>query len=127
MTQRSLPVARLIAWVYTQALDSSADFYAATLGLECLRDTGKSRIFAVGDGAAIGVCEAFADRVVEPQGSLVSLVVDDVDAWHARLVARGADIESPPHRLDEFGIYTFFVRAPDGYRIEFQQFLDPGE
>lgn len=118
-------ISRLISWVYTQSLDSAADFYAGALGLECLRDTGKARIFAVGDKAAIGVCETFADRAVEPQGSLISLVVDDVDAWHRRLVARGAEIENPPHRLEQFGIYTFFVRSPDGYRVEFQQFLDP--
>ena len=110
--------------MYTHSLESTAEFYAGTLGLECLRDSGTARIFAVGENAAIGVCEAFADRVVEPQGSLVSIVVDDVDAWYRRLAARGAEIESPPHRLEAFNIYTFFVRAPDGYRLEFQQFLD---
>ena len=120
----TLRVSRMIAWVYTQSLDSTAAFYAEMLGLECLRDSGTARIFAVGDGAAIGVCEAFADRIVEPQGGMISLVVDDVDAWYRRLDARGVEIEAPPQRLDDFGIYTFFVRGPDGYRLEFQQFLD---
>ncbi len=125
MPDPTLRVSRLIVWVYTQSLDATAAFYAETLGLECLRDSGTARIFAVGDGAAIGVCEAFADRVVEPEGSMISLVVDDVDAWYRRLEVRNVEIEAPPHQLEQFGIYTFFVRGPDGYRLEFQQFLDP--
>ncbi len=125
MPNEILPIDRLISWVYTRSLDSTTKFYADQLGLECIRAEGGARIYAAG-GGAIGVCEAFADRVVEPQGSLISLVVDDVDAWHARLRERGVEIEAPPHRLDRFGIYTFFVRDPNGYRLEFQQFLEPG-
>ena len=124
MPHDNLPIGRLISWVYTGSLDSTAKFYADQLGLECIRAEGGARIYAAG-GGAIGVCEAFADRVVEPRGSLISLVVDDVDAWHARLRARGVEIEAPPHRLGRFGVYTFFVRDPNGYRLEFQQFLDP--
>lgn len=125
MSNELLPIDRLISWVYTPALDSTAEFYRDRIGLECVRVEGGARIFAAGDGGAIGVCEAFDDRVVEPQGGMISLVVDDVDAWHARLAERGVAIESPPHRIERFGIYTFFVRDPNGYRIEFQQFLDP--
>ena len=111
-----------ISWVYTHQLDSTADFYQQVLGLECIRDQGRARLFATGNGACIGVCEAFADRVVEPQGGMISLVTDNVDAWYERIRAQGIDIEQPPHRLEEFGIYTFFVRDPNGYLIEFQQF-----
>ena len=52
------------------------------------------------------------------------LVSDDVDGWHARLTAAGAEIDGPPHVLEQFGIYTFFARDPNGYRIEFQKFLE---
>ena len=120
-----LPIDRLISWVYTPALDATAEFYTDKLGLECVHAAGGARIFAAGDGGAIGVCEAFADRVVEPKGGMISLVVDDVDAWHARLLEQGVEIESPPQRLERFGIYSFLVRDPNGYRIEFQQFLEP--
>ena len=113
-----------ISWVYTQDLDSTACFYAELLGLKCSRDEGAARIFATGDNAWIGVCQAFADRVVEPKGGMISIVSDDVDAWYQRLVDIGVSIDQPPHRLEQFGIYTFLVKDPNGYLIEFQQFVD---
>jgi len=117
-----------IGWVYTHDLDSTAEFYREILGLECTRDEGGARIFKTGDGAFIGVCSAFDDRVVEPRGGMISVVTDDVDAWYQRLSAKGLAIENPPRRLEQFGIYSFFVRDPNGYVIEFQQFdsRDPG-
>ena len=113
-----------ICWVYTQDLDSTAYFYADVLGLECTRNQGPARIFATGDNAWIGVCQVFADRVVEPKGGMISIISDDVDAWYQRLVDIGLSIDRPPHHLEQFGIYTFSVEDPNGYRIEFQQFVD---
>ena len=112
-----------ISWVYTQDLDSTADFYARGLGLECSRDEGDARIFATVGGAFIGVCRAFAERVVEPKGGMISIVTDDVDAWYHRLLANGLQIDKPPERIERFGIYSFFVEDPNGYLIEFQQFI----
>ena len=120
---QSARFSRQISWVYTHDLDSTAEFYAASLGLECIRDEGGARIFATADGAAIGVCEAFADRVVEPKGGMISLVVDDVEACYRRLRAAGIETDGAPHRLERFGISSFFLRDPNGYVIEFQQFL----
>jgi len=113
-----------ISWVYTQDLDSTAYFYANVLGLECTRDQGTARIFATGDNAWIGVCQVFADRVVEPKGGMISIISDDVDAWYRRLVDIGLSIDQAPHRLEQFGIYTFRIKDPNGYLIEFQQFVD---
>ena len=112
-----------ISWVYTNEPDSTADFYAGKLGFECLRDEGGARIFATAHGAAIGVCKVFGDRVVEPGGGMISLVVADVDDCYRQLIERGVDIRQPPHRLAQFGGYTFFVTDPNGYVIEFQQFV----
>ena len=116
-----------ISWVYTRDLDSTAEFYADALGLECIRDEGDARIFATAASAAIGVCSAFespdfANRVVEPKGGMISIVTDDVDVWYRRVTEKGVAVAGPPHRLEQFGIYTFFVTDPNGYVIEFQQF-----
>ena len=111
-----------ISWVYTYDLDSTVEFYADALELECIRDEGDARIFATTASAAIGVCRAFENRVVEPKGGIISIVTDDVDAWFQRLTEKGVAVAGPPHRLEQFGIYTFFVTDPNGYVIEFQQF-----
>jgi predicted enzyme related to lactoylglutathione lyase len=110
-----------ISWVYTSDLQSTSVFYQQQLGLELVHDQGRARVFATAANAFIGVCEAFAGRVVEPRGSLISLVVTDVDAWYRTVLASKLDAD-PPRRLDSFGIYAFKLQAPDGYVIEFQQF-----
>ena len=123
MKKHSTKLHAQISWVYTQELDSTTDFYARGLGLECSRDEGDARIFATAGGAFIGVCRAFADRVVEPKGGMISIVTDDVDAWYRRLLDNGLQIDKPPERIEQFGIYSFFVKDPNGYLIEFQQFI----
>jgi len=111
-----------ISWVYTDDLEASTIFYSEVLGFECLRDQGSARIFATVGSAAIGVCTALGERVVEPRGGMISIVTDNVDAWYRRLIDLGVDITQLPHRLEQFGIYSFFITDPDGYLIEFQQF-----
>jgi predicted enzyme related to lactoylglutathione lyase len=117
-----LQISAQISWVYTRDLDTTTNFYSRILELECSRDEGSARTFETGDSAFIGVCEVFADRVVEPQGGMISIVTDDVDAWYQRLIDNGLEIDKPPQRLERFGVYSFFVKDPNGYLIEFQQF-----
>ncbi len=111
-----------ISWVYTGDLDATTRFYADVLGLDCIREAGGARIFATAEHAGIGVCQAFADRVIEPRGGMISIVTDDVDAWYRHLLGKGVEIAQPPRRLEQFAIYSFFVTDPNGYHIEFQQF-----
>ena len=118
-----LNINQQITWVYTEDLDTTAAFYGSQLGLALTRDEGAAKIFRVSASASIGVCIAFDDRVVEPAGSMITFVTDEVDAWHQTLEARGVTISKPPHVLEKFGIYTFFAEDPNGYAIEFQQFL----
>jgi uncharacterized glyoxalase superfamily protein PhnB len=44
--------------------------------------------------------------------------VDDVDALHAELAGRGADIVLPPTNF-EWGVREMNIRDPDGHRIRF--------
>lgn len=124
MASGKTDISRQISWVYARELDSTAKFYAETLGLDCIRASDNARIYATTENAAIGLCRVFGDRVVEPKGGMISFVSDDVDGWYRELVGRGADIAVPPRRLPQFGIYSFFVTDPNGYVIEFQQFED---
>ena len=107
--------------MYTENPEASTQFYSGVLGLECTRDAGGARIFATEDSDVIGVCRVFADRVIEPTGSRISMVTDDVDAWYRRLLAHDLVIDSP-QRLASFGLYSLLVRDPNAYASEFQQF-----
>ncbi|MBA3531099.1 MAG: VOC family protein [Ardenticatenales bacterium] len=54
---------------------------------------------------------------------ILTLISDDVDGWYDRLRGSGAIVVRAPERNEEFGIYHFFARDPNGYRIEIQRFL----
>lgn len=103
-------------------MQASARFYEAVLGLPLAVDQGSCRIYRISDRRAyLGICQgeaAPADR----SGLIITLVTDDVDGWHERIVARGWQCEHPPRHNETYKIYHFFLRDPSGWRIEIQRF-----
>ncbi len=119
-----LPISEQITFLYTQDLARTASFYEQVLGLSLALDQGSCRIYhVVAHKAYLGVCERPDARPHE--GVIFTFVTDDVDGWHARLVAAGVTPENAPKVNPTYGIYHFFVRDPNGYLLEFQRFLDP--
>lgn len=119
---------QFVTFLYTDDLAASRHFYADILGLPLTLDQGGCLIFTVCPNSFLGVCTSGAatQKAVErPEGVIVTLVSDDVDGWHARLVAAGVTIEKPPTLYEKFNIYHLFVRDPNGYLVEIQRFLDP--
>lgn len=99
--------------IHRQPEVSPADF--------CILKLGEAQIMIGSDPAALatlarqdqGVLEAVASRVGSPGPISVYVAVDDIDAYHEELVARGADIveriwDAP------WGNRQFSVRDPDG-------------
>jgi predicted enzyme related to lactoylglutathione lyase len=119
------PIDQGITWVYTEDLDGTCRFYGETIGLAQVHDQGLCRIFRISPTAFLGVCKRRPGRFVEPKGVVITFVTPDVDGWHRRLVAAGVAPEGAPERSDQFGVYCFFARDPNGYLLEFQMFLDP--
>jgi catechol 2,3-dioxygenase-like lactoylglutathione lyase family enzyme len=110
-------------------LAATRDFYTRDLGLRLARDQGTCLILAAG-GAYLGFCQsAAAERSATvadtSEGIIVTLVTDAVDAWYTRLRRLGIETEGAPRHDARFGIYHFFARDPDGYRVEVQRFDEP--
>ena len=114
-----------VTFVYTHDLERAASFYGDALGLEMVHDEGAARIFRVSDSGYLGVCVASDERPSVPEGICLSLVTDDVDGVFERLTRVGTKTEGPPRKLPQFGIYSFFLRDPDGHLVEVQRFDDP--
>jgi catechol 2,3-dioxygenase-like lactoylglutathione lyase family enzyme len=119
------PITQSVTWVYTPDIDGTCAFYADKLGLELVLDQGMCRIYRTGPTGFLGVCQKRPGREVEPKGVVITFVTDDVDGWHAHLLAQGVTPDGPPARSEAFNVYAFFARDPNGYRLEFQSFLDP--
>jgi len=119
-----------ITFLYTRDLERADRFYRGTLGLELALDQGRCRIYRVRPGAYIGLCARQAPAATPETASgsdcvVLTLVCPDVEGWAEVLADRGAELEGPPEINPAFGIFHFFLRDPDGHRLEIQRFLDP--
>ena len=98
-------------------VEASLAFYTATLGF-----TGR---FRFGDYAGIEHGEvqvhlsgpASTNKRQIGQGSIY-IFCDDVDAYYAELLARGATAQAPPQDYD-YGMRDFVIEDPDGNLLGF--------
>ncbi len=114
-----------VTFLYTVNYARSIAFYREVLGLPLVLDQGACQIFRVSRDGFLGICECGPSSSATPDGIIVTLVCDDVDGWYRRLKAKGAAIDAPPSENVKFNIYHFFLRDPDGYKLEIQCFQDP--
>lgn len=108
-----------ITFCATADLEATTDFYGGVLSLPLVLDQGRCRIWRVAAQGYIGFCQR---DLVSTQGIILTLVSDDVDGWHRRLVEHGVHIEKAPAFNPECGIYHLFCRDPNGYLVEIQRF-----
>lgn len=115
--------AQQVTFLYTADLETTAQFYTAVLGLELALDQGACRIYRVGRDAFVGFCQRPDPPVTA--SVILTLITEDVDGWHRRLIDRGVAFEKPPSYNPAYNIYHCFLRDPNGYLLEIQRFLDP--
>jgi catechol 2,3-dioxygenase-like lactoylglutathione lyase family enzyme len=113
-----------VTFLPTSDLAAVDAFYGGLLGLPLARDQGVCRIYRTSPGAYLGFCDRGYAVPVEFR-VVLTLLVDDVAAAHAALVARGAQPEGPPAHSERYAVTSFFVRDPHGYLVELQRFDVP--
>lgn len=118
--------AYLIAFFPVRDLSATRDFYGRDLGLPLVRDQGACLIFGAPAGGHLGFCQR-ENGAPPPEDDqvILTVVTVEVDAVYQRLRRLGVETEAPPARDETFGIYRFFARDPDGYRVEVQSFDRP--
>jgi uncharacterized glyoxalase superfamily protein PhnB len=102
-------------------LRRSADYYRDVLGFRIIEIGDPGWRFFVRDGCFImaGECaDALSPHGLGDHSYFAYVEVDDVDAFHGELTARGVSVISPlrtePWAMREFGICTV-----DGHRMRF--------
>jgi len=109
-------------------LEAGARFYGDTLGLPLIEGHGWAKVHRISEGACIGLVSSRGAGTEGPVGGgvLLSIAVDDVDAWYDRLRDEPRiEITSKPAMVPGIPVYSFFLRDPAGYRVEIQAFTDP--
>lgn len=117
----TLPIDEQITFLYCEDMAKTAPFYEDVLGLELALDQGACRIYhTVARKAYIGICERATPR--EKDGVIFTIVTQDVDGWYERITSHGIICENAPRMNEQYQIYHFFVKDPNGYLIEVQRF-----
>lgn len=113
-----------VTFLYTRDLAQSAHFYEQIMGLALILDQGTCRIFSVCGSSYLGICLS-EEAPERPQGVIFTFATHEVDEWYRYLRDRGVEFEKPPTHNQKFNLYHCFLRDPNGYLLEIQQFLDP--
>ncbi|MEM7031743.1 MAG: VOC family protein [Chloroflexota bacterium] len=112
-----------VTFFYTQDLAATTHFYETIMGLSLVLDQGICRIYAVSPDGFVGFCQR--ESGPQPDGVIFTLVTHEVDAWYTYLLEQEVSFEKPPQHNPTYNIYHCFLRDPNGYLLEIQQFLDP--
>ncbi len=123
MSDLPSPFAEQIAFVFVGDLERSHAFYHEVLALPMALDQGGCRIYRVTGTAYLGICER--PEQVSPEGVILTLITDDLDGWHRRLVGAGTPVVQAPQYSDTYRVHHAFYHDPDGYLVETQRFADP--
>ena len=117
-----------ITFFYYKDLREVIPFYEEILGMHLAIDQGFCRIYAINERAGFGIVDEArgALKTSQDKPALLTLVVDDVDAWYAYLQKHSVEGLTTPLLHREIGVYGFFFQDPAGYKIEMQCFLEGG-
>ena len=108
-------------------LEAGDHFYRVVLGLPLIEDQGWAKVYRLHGSSHVGIVEARRGSVEVPvgSGSLISIVVEDVDAWYEHLKNEPSiEIAGPPSVVADIPVTSFFLKDPAGYAIEIQAFTD---
>ena len=116
-----------ITFLTYEDMDAGDHFYRVILGLPLIEDQGWAKVYRIHGAANVGIAKACRGPVENPVGSgtLLSIVVEDVDAWYEVLKDEPSiEILGPPTMVFDIPVYSFSLKDPAGYRVEIQAFTD---
>ncbi len=104
------------------SIEETDKFYSEVIGLEKVFENGSSRIFSCVKGHFGFVCydgqSAVTDRLC------LSLNCDSeasVDKEYERITSLGIETLGTPSMHPNHPVYSFFIKDPNGYLVEFQK------
>ena len=114
----------LITFLYYEDLEAAAKFYSEVMGFELTTDQKWSKIFKVAENAYVGCVDGNVGyhKPNPTKPVMLTVVVDDPDAWYEHFKAHGVETLNEPHDDTELNLRIFLLEDPEGYVIEIQKF-----
>jgi len=114
-----------ITFFYYDDLASVIPFYEQTMGFELVLDQGMARIYKIAENSYFGMVDGNRGHLQHQEKSavLLTIVSQEVVAWHTRLTGLG--VTGLSEVLTGRYCEHFFFEDPAGYAIEIQRFHNP--
>jgi lactoylglutathione lyase len=113
---------------YYDDLKKAFNFYNDIIGFDFVADFGYVKIFRVIEGALLGLVdgELGSHRTSPSKPVRLVVMVKDIDSWFKKIKAGGVEtVEDEPFTGKKMSLKGFTFEDPEGYTIEFVQYLTP--
>jgi catechol 2,3-dioxygenase-like lactoylglutathione lyase family enzyme len=113
---------------YYDDLDKAFNFYNDVIGFDIVADFGYVKIFRVIEGALLGLVDGQlgSHRTSPSKPVRLVVMVKDIDPWFKKIKSRGVDtFEDEPFTGVKMNLKGFTFEDPEGYTVEFVQYLTP--
>jgi len=126
-TMNKSDIAESYVMLYYKSLDAPRNFYANILGLEASYEDDWVSLYRITENSFVGTVkegQAAYHKVQESSAVMLSLVVDDVDAWYKKIIAHpDVLILKEIYNNENAPIRAFLVEDPGGYSLEVFQWV----
>ena len=113
---------------YYDDLGKAFNFYNDILKFEFVADFGYVKIFKVIDGALLGLVDGQlgSHRTSPSKPVRLVVMVKDIDPWFSRVKSGVVEtLEETPFTGKKMKLKGFTFKDPEGYTVEFCQYLTP--
>ncbi len=120
----NLEVEGLITFTYYKDLVRAEEFYSGVMGFEKVINLDYAKVFKLADGAHVGRVDAEGGYLKPSKDKpvMLTVMVEDVKAWHKHLTGKGVRTNHPPEKSGSLDMTGFLTWDPEGYVIEILQF-----
>jgi len=115
----------MITFTYHEDIEAADRFYGDALGLKRVMDRDWVKIFKLGVDSHVGLVDSERGylKPSDDKPVMLTMIVEDAEAWHRMLTEKGVKTNHPPRESDEIHMKGFLTWDPSGYVIEILEFL----
>ena len=114
-----------ITFFYYNDLAKADNFYREIMGFETVVDVEFAKVYKISEGSHVGIVDGNLGSMkpTEDKPVMLTVLVDDADAWHKYLTEKGVDVQGPPRKAEYLQMKVFLFKDTEGYILEILEWL----
>lgn len=114
-----------ITFFYYNNLEEASNFYQKIMGFKKVLDVDFAQLYKIFDNVYVGLVDGERGSIKpsEKKSVMLSIFVDDVDAWYEKLKEKGLEI-NPPEEPGYLKMKVLIFKDTEDYAIELLQWQE---